>query len=64
MAVLPGEQVIVRERGYEEREQTVPVSELPRLLKTIIKREFPRSRKVRIQKFFRPEELSRPRKIL
>lgn len=52
---------LVHEKGYLEQELAVAQSELPRLLKTIIKREFPRSRKVRLVKFSHPDELQRPK---
>ncbi|WP_457572684.1 hypothetical protein [Desulfolithobacter sp.] len=51
--------VVVRERGYVEQELEVAPDDLPRLLKTLIKREFPRSRKVRVHKFADPVELER-----
>ena len=52
---------LVREKGYEEQEVAADRDQLPRLLKTLIKREFPRSRKVRLLKFQDPAELNRPR---
>ncbi len=52
---------LVREIGYEEQEVVADRDQLPRLLKTVIKREFPRSRKVRLFKFRNPAELDRPR---
>lgn len=60
----PGTYVTVRERGYEELDTTVEREELSRTLKAIIKREFPRSRKIRLQKLSDPEDLDRPRKKL
>lgn len=56
--------VWVRERGYAEREQESTPAELPRLLKTLLKYEFPRSRKIRLCRISGPEELERPRKVL
>ncbi len=53
---------LVRENGYKEQELTVARDQLPRLLKTIIRREFPRSRKVRLVKFQDPAALDRPRR--
>jgi hypothetical protein len=50
-----------RERGYEEQDLTVTARELPRLLKSAIRREFPRSRKVRIFKITDPDQLDRDR---
>jgi len=38
----------IREDGFVHREKVVSRAELPRLLKTVIRREFPRSRKVRL----------------
>ncbi len=49
------------ERGYVEQELFVTRKELHRALKTMIRKEFPRSRKVRICKYAHPEELERPR---
>jgi len=54
----------VRERGYEENEYSVTRDDLPRLLKSIAKREFPRSRKVRIYQLSGPEEQGQDRKKL
>jgi hypothetical protein len=51
----------VRERGFVEQEIEVDRAGLPRLLKTLIKREFPRSRKVRLYKFTGVDELERER---
>ena len=56
-----GGDYLVRERGYKEQEMTVDRQQLPRLLKTLVKREFPRSRKVRLHKFQDPAELDRPK---
>ena len=54
----------VRERGYEENEYSVSFAALPKLLKSISKREFPRSRKVRIYQLASLEEEGRERKKL
>ncbi len=51
--------ILVRERGYETGEREVPAADLDRLLKTLIKREFPRSRKIRLHRFSDPSELDR-----
>ncbi|MEW6502064.1 MAG: hypothetical protein ACOY8P_02500 [Thermodesulfobacteriota bacterium] len=59
-----GNAVWVRERGYREEEQTTTLGELPRLLDAMLRREFPRSRKIRLYRLGGPEELDRPRKIL
>ena len=52
---------LVKEKGYAEQELAVDRDQLSRLLKTVIKREFPRSRKVRLIKFQDPAELDRIR---
>ena len=54
----------VRERGYEEKEYSVSFNDLPKLLKSISKREFPRSRKVRVYQLENPEEEGQDRKKL
>lgn len=54
----------VRERGYEENLFSVTMEELPRLIKSIAKREFPRSRKVRFYQIDGPEDEGRDRKKL
>ena len=56
------ETIWVRERGYVEEEYLVDMEGLPKLLKSLIKREFPRSRKVRLYLISTPEELGRKRK--
>ena len=53
----------VRERGYEEQQWQVEERQLPRLLKSIVKREFPRSRTLRIYSVGK-EDLDRKKKIL
>ncbi|WP_028585064.1 hypothetical protein [Desulfogranum mediterraneum] len=52
---------IVKERGYLDQEVVSTRDGLSRLLKEMIKREFPRSRKVRLVKFADPAELERER---
>ena len=54
----------VRERGYVDEEYLTDMEGLPKLLKTLIKREFPRSRKVRLYQISSPEELGQERKKL
>ena len=44
-----GEKVAVVERGFVEEEYLVEFRKLRKLLKTLLKREFPRSHKVRIK---------------
>ncbi len=53
--------VHIHENGYLDEETDVTLNELPKKLKTILKREFPRSRKIRFFKFSSPEELCRIR---
>ena len=59
-----GGQFWVRERGYEEQELIVGMEELGRVLKTMVKREFPRSRKLRVYQIRSPEDLAKVRKKL
>jgi hypothetical protein len=54
----------VIERGYLEQELRLAPKELGKALKTIIKREFPRSRKVRLYNLTGAEDLNRQRKKL
>ena len=56
-----GSAVSVRENGYLVEECTVCLQELPKLLKSCIHREFPRSRKIRLYKISDPEDLERTR---
>ncbi len=58
---LDDSRFLLRERGFVDQEIEVDRAGLARLLKTVIRREFPRSRKVRVLKFSDPEELERPR---
>ena len=51
-----------RERGYMEQEFCVGLHELEKPLKTMLKREFPRSRKVRLYQLAGPQELDLERK--
>ncbi|MEW6594779.1 MAG: hypothetical protein AB1413_07930 [Thermodesulfobacteriota bacterium] len=59
-----GGKIWVRERGYREEEQTSTLAELPRLLDAMLRREFPRSRKVRLYRLSGPQEVDQPRKTL
>lgn len=52
---------LIKERGYIVQEVVSRTEGLSRLLKDMIKREFPRSRKVRLIKFVDPSELEKPR---
>ncbi len=54
----------VRERGYEEQEWEIEPSGFSRLLKSIMKREFPRSRKVRVYRLDSAKQTERKKKIL
>lgn len=49
----------IREYGYFEQEFDTSFETFEKKLKTIIKREFPRSRKIRLLKFNNPAELDR-----
>ncbi len=51
----------LREQGYKEQEIDIPLPQLPKVLKAMLKREFPRSRKVRLIKFDDPKVLDRVR---
>lgn len=54
----------VREHGYNEEIWHVEEEKLPKLLKTIMKREFPRSRKLRTYHLSGADEIDRPKKTL
>jgi len=56
--------VLVRERGYREAEYRVAPGELGKLLKSLCKYEFPRSRQLRLYQITSPDELNQPRKKL
>ena len=51
--------VEIRENGYVEQIFETGLDTLDKELKTLVKREFPRSRKVRLVKFDDPTELER-----
>ncbi len=53
--------LVLRESGYEEIEMIIPSAKLAKELKIMVKREFPRSRKVRLVKISHPDELERKR---
>jgi hypothetical protein len=53
-----------RERGYLEQEFCFGLHELEKPLKIMLKREFPRSRKVRLYQLSGPQELDLERKQL
>ena len=66
IAILPlgGNTFLVRERGYREEERVVGKEELQKHLKSLIKYEFPRSRKVRMYQIDSVQDLDKPRKKL
>lgn len=59
-----GGKIWVREHGYFEEEFEIEMDDLEKLLKNLIKREFPRSRKLRVSQLKGPDELGRPKKKL
>ncbi|MEN8232036.1 MAG: hypothetical protein ABFR35_05075 [Thermodesulfobacteriota bacterium] len=62
--LLDDEKILVRERGYRDAEQLIEKALLSKHLKTLIKYEFPRSRKVRMYQLDGPLELEKARKKL
>ncbi len=56
--------VSIQERGYEEQTLLVQIKDLAKQLKSIAKREFPRSRKVRVYQLDSPYCLGIKRKQL
>lgn len=66
VAVLPRDDntFLVQERGYREEEQVVNAAGLQRHLKSLIKYEFPRSRKIRIYQIDTVQDLAKQRKKL
>ena len=61
---IDDETVSIQERGYKEQTLLVEISELGKVLKTIAKKEFPRSRKVRVYQLDSPYCLGIKRKQL
>jgi hypothetical protein len=55
---------LVRQNGYLQKTFQVKERELPKLLKSIFKKEFPRSRKVRIYALKNLEDINRQKKKL
>lgn len=55
---------LVRERGYREAEQVVEKNGLQKHLKSLIKYEFPRSRKIRLYQINTPKDLEKSWKKL
>jgi len=62
--LLGGNTFLVRERGHCEEEQTIDKDGLAKHLKSLIKYEFPRSRKVRLYQLENHWELEKNRKKL
>ena len=62
--LLDDGKILVRERGYSENEQIIDKSLLSKHIKSLIKFEFPRSRKVRVYQVDDPLELEKVRKKL
>ena len=62
--LLPDNTFLVRERGYREEEQIIDKAGLQKYLKSLIKYEFPRSRKVRVYQVENPGDLEKSRKKL
>ncbi len=56
--------VSVQERGYQDNTRIVEIKDLAKQLKTLVKREFPRSRKVRVYQLDSPYCLGIKRKQL
>ncbi len=62
-----GDELDVIQNGYEFKKYNVKAEKLKKLLKTLLKKEFPRSNKVRLYtmgKFVETEALETKRKIL
>jgi hypothetical protein len=62
--LLEGGSYLVRERGYREEEQVIDKARLQKHLKSLIKYEFPRSRKVRMYQINDPRDLEKKLKKL
>ena len=62
--LLDDGKILVRERGYRDEEKVVEKRLLSKHLKSLIKYEFPRSRKVRMYHLGSPQELEKNRKKL
>ena len=56
--------ILVRERGYRSSEKVLGRDVLLKYMKSLIKYEFPRSRKLRIYQIESPADLERDRKKL
>ena len=62
--LLEDEKILVRERGYRDEDQVVEKATLSKCIKSLIKYEFPGSRKVRMYLVDNPLELEKNRKKL
>jgi len=62
--LLTDDTFLVRERGYREEERILAKEGLQKHLKSLVKYEFPRSRKVRLYQLDNPGELDQARKKL
>jgi hypothetical protein len=62
--LLENDTFLVRERGYRQEEYVVDQAGLQKHLKSLIKYEFPRSRKVRIYQVDDPRQLEKSLKKL
>lgn len=60
----PGGKVLIREDGYVKEEQIVDLPKAEKVLKPVFKREFPRSRKVRVSILSGPDDARKPGKTL
>jgi hypothetical protein len=60
--LLGDNRFLVRERGYREEEQIVDKGGLQKHLKSLIKYEFPRSRKIRLYQIDTIQDLEKKRK--
>lgn len=54
---LTNETCLIKENGYVQQEKVVKITAVEKDLRSIIKREFPRSRKIRLYKFSNEDEL-------
>ena len=62
--LLDDDKVLVRERGYREEESVIPKTVLQKHIKSLIKYEFPRSRKIRMYQIDQAQDLERELKKL
>jgi hypothetical protein len=62
--LLGDDSFLVRERGYRQEEQVVAKDALQKHLKSLLRYEFPRSRKIRLYQINSPQDLEKKRKKL